>query len=184
MGIFDFFKKKDEEPSYDPTNLKLTDLNVGFIVEYDLQNWEVKKAFEYDWGNNYFTKEFQLFDGKDYVYLSVDDNTEMNLTVTKSIKVRHIEEGLPEYILSRETAPSKLNYEGITYFLNEDSAGYCKELSADENSWAELINWDFYDKSEESVLSITQWGEKEFEANIGKVVKEFQFSNIISSNKS
>ncbi|BDD05417.1 DUF4178 domain-containing protein [Aureibacter tunicatorum] len=183
MGLFDFFNKKKDEPSYDPTNLKLSDLNVGFIVEYDMQNWEVKKAFEYDWGNNCFTKEFQLFDGKEYIYLSVDDNTEMELSVTRPVKIRHIEEDLPEYIVSRETPPSKISYEGVTYFLDEDSAGYCKEFGEDEGSWAELINWDFYDKSEEKILSITQWGEKEFEASIGTVVKEFQFSNIIPSNK-
>ena len=40
MGIFDVFKK-DKGPDYDPTNIKITDVRPGFILEYDLKTWEV-----------------------------------------------------------------------------------------------------------------------------------------------
>ncbi|BDD08426.1 hypothetical protein FUAX_08580 [Fulvitalea axinellae] len=179
MGLFDFFKKKEEEPSYDPTNLKLIDLREGFILDYDMQSWEVVKAFEYDWGNDYFTLELRLDNGTDSLHLAVDDNDGMELTLTKDVKVRHLDEDLPEYIVEHETAPKKLVYEGTVYYLDEESAGYCKEITAPDNAWQELINWDYYDKTEKKHLSVTQWGDREFECAVGRVAKEFEFSNII-----
>ena len=43
MGIFDLFKKKEEEPHYDPTDIKITDLEQGYLLDYDLETWTVKK---------------------------------------------------------------------------------------------------------------------------------------------
>ncbi|MEO1099612.1 MAG: hypothetical protein AAFX57_17950, partial [Bacteroidota bacterium] len=60
MGLFDFFKKKEKEPEYDVTNLKVSDLDHGFILEYDLKTWEVKEVYEYDWGNNNFSQEYMF----------------------------------------------------------------------------------------------------------------------------
>ncbi|MCG8474491.1 MAG: DUF4178 domain-containing protein [Cytophagales bacterium] len=178
MGLFDFFKKK-EEPAYDPTNLKLTDLRVGFMLDYDMQTWEVQKAFEYDWGNHYFTYEFQLFNGEEVIYLSVDDNEELALSVSRSVKIRQIQEDLPDYIVERETAPNKLVYKGVMYYLDEDSAGYSKPIGASDDDWAELINYDYYDETEKKILSVSQYGEREFEASAGRVAKGYEFSNII-----
>ena len=52
MGFFDKFFNKKEEPSYDSTNIRVQDLNVGFVFDYDMSTWEVQAAYEYDWGDN------------------------------------------------------------------------------------------------------------------------------------
>ncbi len=178
MGILDFFKK-DKEPDYDPSNLKVTDLRAGFIVDYDLKSWTVKEAYEYDWGNNYFTREFMLESADDMVYLHIDDNEELSLSVSKKVKIRAVGEDIPEYISDHEQPPKKFEYEGREYYLDRESPGYFSDDPANDDSWIELISWEYYDKEEEYILTIEQWGDKEFAAAHGKVIQEFEISSIL-----
>ncbi len=178
MGLFDFFKKK-EEPKYDPTNLKITDLEKGFLVDYDLKSWQVVAVYEYDWGNNNFTREYKLDSGDDVAFLHIEEDDELFLTFTRKIKVRSIDEDLPEKILKKEHPPKKIDYQGIKLYRENETPGYFKDSEKETDDWDELISWDYYDEAEEHVLNIEQWGEKEFEASFGKIAKEFEFSNIL-----
>ena len=181
MGLFDFLKK-DKEPDYDPSNIRITDIKPGFLLDYDLKSWHVKEGYEYDWGNNYFTREYMLDSGDEIVYLYLDDNEELDLSVSKKIKIRKLDTDLPEYILKHEQPPKKIVYEGKEYYLERESPGYFSDEPDKDDSWVELISWDYYDKDEKFVLAIEQWGDKEFAASHGKVVKEFEFSNILPGN--
>ena len=87
MGLFDRFKKK-EEPHYDPNNLKIEDLRVGFMFDYDLKTWVIKEEYEYDWGDNYFTREYKLEAADDVAYLHIDYNDEGFMTLSKKLKIR------------------------------------------------------------------------------------------------
>lgn len=179
MGVFDFFRKKDTEPTYDVSNIRLTDLQVGFIFEYDLSTWEVQEAFTYDWGNEFFTSEFKISDGKRVFFLSVEDDDEIFVSITEKIKVRMLGEDIPEFIAKNEKAPSKITYEGKDYFLESENPGYFQEQGSDADEWSELISWDYEDKAGESILCIERWGDFEFEAAIGKNIKEYEISNIL-----
>ncbi|MDN5200121.1 DUF4178 domain-containing protein [Fulvivirgaceae bacterium BMA10] len=181
MGLFDLFKKKESEPEYDPTNLKITDLKKGFLVDYEMDSWIVKEEYEYDWGNHYFTREFQLDNGKELIYLYVDDNEELELSVSRKVKIRAINEDLPEEIINNERPPKKIVYEDVKYLLDEESAGYFRDVADGDgdDAWSELISWEYYDKSEKLILNVEQWGEREFEASIGKSVEAYEFSNIL-----
>jgi len=181
MGIFDFLKK-DKEPAYDPSNIRITDLKAGFILDYDLKSWQVKEAYQYDWGNHYFTREFLLDSGDEVVYLHIDDNEELDLSISKKIKIRALDVDLPEYILKHEQPPKKIVYEGKEYYLDRESPGYFSDEPDNEGSWAELISWDYYDKEECYMVTVEQWGDREFAASHGKMVKEYEFSNILPGN--
>jgi len=178
MGIFDVFKK-DKGPDYDPTNLKVTDLRPGFIIDFDLKTWEVKEEYEYDWGSNYFTREFKLEAVDDLIYLYIDDNDELDISYSRKVKIRALGEDIPEHIIKFQEGPKKIHYKDMDFFLDKESPGYFSDDPKNEDSWTELISWDYYDESEEYLISIQQWGDKEFDAAYGKVVKPFEFSNII-----
>ena len=182
MGLFDIFKKKEQEPSYDPSNITVHDLDFGFILEYDLKSWRVEEVYEYDWGNNHFSWEYMINSGDDRAFLHVSDNAGTELTLTREIKIRKLDEDLVDVIIKTEQAPSKLFWEGEKYFLDADSAGYCKDHSDNSNSWDELISYDYYNEDEDKIISITQWDERNFEAYAGKVLKNFEISNIIPAD--
>lgn len=183
MGMFDFFKKKEEKPSYDPTNIKVTDLNKGFVFEYNLENWVVDAVYEYNWGNNYFSKEYKVSNGTEERFLSVDTDDGVFITFTKKIKVRSIQEDLPEEILKNETPPRKLEYDGKTFYSDGEEIGEFRDLEDTAAEGAKFISWEYYDDDDKFVLCIEQWGDEDFEASYGVVLKEFEISNILPGEK-
>lgn len=183
MGLFDFLKKKEEIPSYDVTNLRVTDLNKGFIFEYDLKSWVVQSVYQYDWGNNYYSKEFKVSDGTEERFLSVDDDDGIFITFTKKIKIRSVKEDLPEEILKNETPPKKLEYDGKTFYYDGEEIGDFREMDDESGKSAKFISWEYYDDDDKFTLIIEQWGEEDFEASYGNVLKEFEISNIIPGEK-
>ncbi len=178
MGLFDFLKKKEEPPKYDVTNMKVTDLDEGFVFEYNLKSWVVKEVYKYDWGKNNFTKEYLIDAGDEKAYLSVAEEGELYLTVTKDIKIQKLGNGLRENISRTNKAPEQLAYEGETYYLDEDSAGYFNDITKGTGYWEELVSFDYLNEEEDKCLSITQWDERNFDASAGLVIKEFEISNI------
>ena len=176
MGIFDKFKKK--EPVYDATDIRVVDLDKNFVFDYDLSTWIVKAVFEYDWGDNNFTKEFKIENDKETLFLNIDNDDELVISISKKEHLVNIDENLPDYIVKHETPPNKIEFQGKTFMLEDESPGYFNDWTNDKDNWVEFISWDYIDKSGEFVLSIEQWGERKFDATYGKIIKEFEISNI------
>lgn len=180
MGLFDFLKKK-EEPTYDVTDMKVTDLAQGFILEYDLKSWVVKEAYQYDWGKNIFSKEYMIDAGDEVAYLSVAEEGELSLTISKNIKIQKLGDGIRENISRTDKAPETIIYNTEMYFLDEDSAGHFNDITKGTDDWEELVSYDYLNEEETKCLSITQWDERNFEASAGVVIKEYEISNIVPS---
>jgi len=180
MGfIGDLFKKKKEERHYDPNNITITDLERNFVFDYEMQTWQVTEVYEYDWGNNFFTREYKIDSGSQTAFLSIEEDDGIFAIVSQKLKIRAIEENLPETIIKNEAPPAKIKYDGVEYLKDSESPGYFKNLSDTSDNWAEFISWDYYDRTEKLTLCIEQWGESEFEASIGKIVQIHEFSNIL-----
>lgn len=182
MSFFkDLFSRKDKkEESIDPLNIKLTELKKGYILDYDLSSWEVKEVYNYDWGDEFFTKEYKIFNGKDSRYLHVEDDDELELIIAEKIKPTTIDPDLPEHINNHGRPPKKIHYKGSEYRLESTSPGFFNEEGKKEQ-WVEHISWTYYDTDEVKTINIEQWGEFEFEASIGKVVEAYEISNIVPS---
>ncbi|MBT3208749.1 MAG: DUF4178 domain-containing protein [Bacteroidetes bacterium] len=179
MGIFDVFKKKEKKPEYDPTNISVLDLQKGFVFEYDLKTWIVKAAYDYDWGNNFFSREYKIDDGEQQFFLSVENDDEISISISKKIKIRTISEDIPEYISENDKPPKSLIYKNIKYFLDGENPGFFKDCENKTDDWAEVISWTYYDETDENILNIEQWGDDDFESSVGTVIKEFEISNIL-----
>jgi len=177
--MFDFFKKKKKEPAYDVTNLSLRDLNYGFIFDYDMKSWVVKEVYEYDWGNNNFSREYKVDSGDDIGFLNIAEEAELVITFTKPIKLRKIDEDVMGEVQKQKQPPRQIHYGGEIFYMDEDCAGYFRDCSKKTEDWEEFIAWDYYNEEEDKVISITQWDEYNVEAHAGIVLKEYQFSNII-----
>lgn len=177
--IKNLFQKKTEEPLYDPLNIKVTDIQKGFLVEFDFKPWIVTAVYEYDFGDNFFTKEFKLECENETMFLHVEKDDDLYLTLTQKVKVRAINEDIPEIIKETEAPPKKLIYNGVTYFRENETPGYFHDTDDDNDTWVEFIGWDYYDESEKLYFCIEQWGDDEFEAAVGKVIQEHQLSNIL-----
>lgn len=175
MGLFDFFKKdKEEDAKIDYT---VDDLKKGFIVDYFLKSWEVKKAFSYDWGNGYYSKEYLLDAGNESMYLSVEDDDGIACSVWHKIDIFDIDENLANEITRNDEAPSRIVYDNKTYVRKESSQGYCTEEGTNEEN--ELVNWMYQNKDTKEYISINRWGEEEYDVTKGVYVRAGEFSNIL-----
>lgn len=185
---FGFFKKKKKEedngPHYDPNHIRITDIRVGFFLEYDARTWEVAEEYEYDWGDNEFSYSYLLRSSDSEIYLSLEDEGELEIAVTNKIRLVKLGEDLDDYIAENERPPKTITYEGVKYYRDNESPGYYRNTATTEReNSVEMITWDYYDDDEEKALFIEQFGEREFEAYIGEYADEYEFSNIIPSSE-
>ncbi len=182
--MFNFFKKKKEEkePHFDPTDIKITDIRKGFVLDYDLKTWEVKEEYEYDWGDEYFTYEYKLVsDSSDILFLSIENDDILECIVSKKVSFGKLGNEVEDAIKKNERPPKEVILEGKVYYREEESPGYFKNIHEDKESY-EFISWDYYDETEKFTLTIEQWGDDEFEASTGIVVAPSLFSNILPGN--
>lgn len=163
--------------TYDSTNLKVTDLKEGFIFEYDLSNWEVKAEYEYDWGDNYYTKEFKISDGRNEYFLEIEEDDSVELALYSKVSVNAIGVNLITEIVRNDEPPRTINYKGVNYHRTEESIGYFRNVR--NSDWAKFVSWDYEDQNGKQYLTIERWGEEEFEASVGKKINEFEISNIL-----
>lgn len=181
MGLFGNLFSKNEE-SKDYGNMTVHNLEVGCVLEYDMRIFEVKEAYEYDWGDNCFSKEYKISDGTETLFFSVEEDNELELSMFETVKIRKIQEDLPEFIKGNKKPPNSIEYKGVKYILDEEAPGYfrdCRYPREKEDSWTEFVCWDYYDDDEKKMLSLEQWGDESFEASTGIVIKEFEISNIL-----
>lgn len=178
--MFGVFKRKfqsKKEPI--KTDYEVTDLEVGFVLDYDMQSWKVAERYEYDWGDEEFSREYKLVNGKTQLFLAVEDGDELELTLNTKRKLRELGNHY-EDIVSQDKDVNQLEFDGEIYWMEERSPGYFNEYPNDE--WVELISTTYYNKEGDKVLTLEQWGEGEYELSSGKVIKAFEISNILPAS--
>ena len=178
---FGFFKKKKKKeelgPHYDPTNIGVMDIRKGFIFDFNGQSWEVEEEFEYDWGNNDFTYEFKVVSANETYFLYLEEDDEIECIFSQKIPFAKLDGSVESKILKKGRPPKTISYNGTEFYRDEESPGYFRKIGTE--SWSELISWTYYDEEEETVLTIEQWGERDFEASMGVVVNPNSITNIL-----
>ena len=170
-----FFKKKK---GIDPLkDLTLAKLKVGYLVDYDMRTWEVTGYNRYDWGGGDYSEEWELKSGSDTRYLEKEEDDEIEWCLTKKVFIEAIDPALPEIIIKHEDPPKEIIYNGERYYMESTGAGYF--LKDGKGLGEEFIRWDYLDETGKKVISIEQWGEEDFEAAVGEMVEEYQFTNIL-----
>ncbi len=180
MGLFDFFRDKKESEDHKPSDqLTVSDLKKGYIIDYFMKSWEVKACYEYDWGNNFFSKEFKLDAGDEVIYLSVEEDDEITLAVSRGVPLMSIDKNLKYNIIDRdEPGIREIVYKGKVFYYNESSQGIQRDLDY-YNEPHKFVAWEYTDEEEKEFIYISRWGEEEIEAAHGEYVENYEFSNIL-----
>ncbi|MBC8754069.1 DUF4178 domain-containing protein [Kordia sp. YSTF-M3] len=176
MGLFSFFKKDKSAIKNDFT---LDELKKGFVVDYFMKSWEVTKVYLYDWGNNFFAREYLLDSGDETLYLYVEDDDGLICSIWNKIDITEIEPDLFKMIVANDDAPSQITYKNGIYTKTESSQGHCNEEGEDEETYTELVNWTYKNSKEKHFISVSRTGEEEFDVSYGEYVKDIEFSNIL-----
>ena len=169
MGIFSkLFPKKNtktEVKERDPLSIE-----IGDIIEYDLGDYEVVGKITYRQGN-YEWISYQLLQGRDTIWLAVEMDDSLELGIYKTI-------ALPV----QKPFPKQLNYEGVTYYLDEYGEARVVGEGRSRNINGRVMEYaEYYDEEEEQFISLEDWG-SEIEASIGYEIEDFEVKIIAGSN--
>ncbi len=181
MGIRKWLADRKDDDL--PLELSLSTMEVGFLVDYDLKTWEVigRNTYDYDGSS---ALEWELRSGEDVRFLErSEDEGEVELTFTRRISLRDVDEDVAGTILDNGDAPEIANFEGRGYLAVESATGIqLKEGGEgpdnDEGEGREFVSW-CYESEEGRVLFVTQWGDRDFTAYEGEHVEEYQFTDIL-----
>ena len=183
MGLFDMLKKKpDPKSQIDPLHdLTLSKLKVGFLVDYNMKNWEVVGYNVYEYGRNDEAEEWCLRAEGALVFLERYEDDEVEWSFAKKIRMSSIEENLAKHIGQFDEPPRKIHYQNKVFTLDEEDSGLYYEDGKAPGQ--EFISWTFLSDDEESFVSVEQWGENDFEAAAGFYVEEYEFTNILPGGR-
>ena len=177
MGLTDrLFGKKKEVTGPDPlADLVLEKLKVGYLVDYDLQTWQVTGYSRYTFsGKDDSVEEWELTAAGEQRYLERADG---GWSLSKKISIGAIDGDIRRHILDHDDPPARIVFKGTAYHLD---AAYTGQMFPDgEGSGADVIRWEFLDEDETGFVGVEQWSETEFAAATGFVVEDYQFDHIL-----
>lgn len=157
MGIFDWFKSKPEAPKVVPRNF--FNIQVGDVITYDEIDYVVKQVYEYN-ENGYRWMDYHLVDGNEEIWLGVDDDDGIELSVYK------------EVLWEDNTFPKKIVHQGVTYYLEEHGTARVVNKSDYTDTKVVPVEYaDYEDEAGEKYLSLERWGQ-DFEASVGYSIKQ------------
>ncbi|MFT5370128.1 MAG: hypothetical protein ACI8V2_005107 [Candidatus Latescibacterota bacterium] len=171
-----FRKKEDESESIDPLDITLSNLEPGYVLDYDLKTWQVSAHHYYEYDGDR-VDEWELSSADEVAYLECAKDDGFTYTFTRKIRVSELDADIPAHVSENEDPPDEIIHNHITYEADSSSIGrYFKD---GQGTGDEFIVWDYLDDSEKRTLSIEQWTDDQFEASVGEIVEDYQFTNIL-----
>ncbi len=156
------------EDSLEP---KLTELKVGYTLDYNLKTWIVEEVYHYRWGNNFSSIEYKIYSGDEQAYLEVEDDDELKILFSKDIDLP-----LSRFDFLPDSDPKpELQYNGKTYFFHEMFDAQAR--NDEDDYWESFYLWDYFDEEEKEFISIENW-DGDLEACHGHKVDELEISSV------
>lgn len=171
------FKKRDPEPeARDPLSLTLSDLKPGYVLDYDLKTWQVTAHHYCDYDGDR-VDEWELACGDDKAYLERAEDDDTTWILTRKIPLSNIEGDIRDHMRRNDDPPDEVICNGVAYYGESSAVGrYHQNCDREER---EFIVWQYLDDSEKRTLSLEQWGEDDYDASVGEIVEEYQFTDIL-----
>ncbi len=149
-----FGKKEEKKPPRDP---RIDDLRLGDVLLHFDDSYVVEQIITYH-ENGFFWYDYRLEDGSgEQLWLSVEDDDELIVGLYKPVDVTLTE------------APGKtFEVAGELFTLVEKGKADAHIKRQNSESKSKVTHWDF--QSGEKLLSISQWGEGDFDLSVGRQV--------------
>ena len=109
------FKKKKEEPeALDPLSVTLSDLKLGYVLDYDLKTWQVTAQHYYDYEGDR-VDEWELTCGDDVAFLERSEDDSISWILTRKIPLSDIEGDIRGHMRDHdnEDPPDEVRCHGV-----------------------------------------------------------------------
>ena len=178
MGVMDrlFGRRGKADGGPDPlADLVLAKLKVGYLVDYDLQTWQVTGYSRYTFsGRDGSVEEWELTAAGEQRYLELADG---GWSLSRTISIGALDGDIRRHILDHDDPPARIVFEGAEYHLDACYGGHV--FPGGKGAGEQLIRWEFLDAAERKFVGIEQRSETEFAAAAGFVVEEYQFTHLL-----
>ena len=177
MGLMDrVFGRKQADREPDPlADLVLEKLKVGYLVDYDLQTWQVTAYCRYTFsGKDRSVEEWELTAGGEGRFLELADG---GWSLSRTISIGAIDGDIRRHVLDHDDPPARIVFEGTEYHLDACYGGHM--FPDGKGGGEQLIRWEFLDAAEKNFVGIEQRSETEFAAAAGFVVEEYEFTHLL-----
>ena len=99
------FGKKDEQAALDPLrDLTLSNLKVGYLVDYDLKTWEVKSQSSYALADTE-SQEWELDAGDDSCFLEREEDDAVEWNISRKIDFSALGQGVRTHVRQHDDPP-------------------------------------------------------------------------------
>ncbi|WP_044203967.1 DUF4178 domain-containing protein [Flammeovirga sp. OC4] len=165
--------------NYDPTSIGINDIQLGYLLDYDLKTYQVVEHYQLNANNNAEEEKIVLLSGiNELVVFKYFDQVNLKIRVTEKVNIYSIDESLDTEILLKQQPKSILTVNGKKFYRDTNYAGSFYSFTENKVTH-KYARWDYYDESRVEYLAIEQVGAKNFHAYIGKLVHETAFSDIL-----
>ncbi|MGH1339863.1 MAG: DUF4178 domain-containing protein [Aureispira sp.] len=180
--MFDWFfnlfgKKKQQEEEEIKIDRDVHDLEVGYILDYNLESWEVLASYTYRY-KGHMAKEYKIRSSGETRFLNVSDSNSLLLSISKEANMNNIDPSLRSSVLGQNPL-ARINWQGVAYSLKESSKGQFTDDRLQD--WASFSSWEYVDAANEKFIYVSRWEDGSVECFVGDYIKEFQISNILAS---
>ena len=168
-------KGMGEPPVRDYT---LQTMAVGYLVDYDMETWQVVEYSVYDYEGGFSTEEWVLRASNDdirFLERSVE-HTKNYWTLSETLSFDIIEEEAIAILQSEDEELNEFTIDGEIFRLTE--SGHGRARVDGEGQGRHFVAHSF-EGPEGAVLFVMQWGERDFDLAGGAYVEEYQFTNIL-----
>ncbi|MCC5944898.1 MAG: DUF4178 domain-containing protein [Bernardetiaceae bacterium] len=170
--------------AYDPAYPTVEHLNIGFLLDCEMQTWQVSNIRQYDYDSGYTERDLKLNSGneKAHLYLSWEGQY-LEVVFAKRINLHRLAESLEIAIKTERTPHNVIDFEGVTYYRESPKEGTIFELSVEGSPYRRTLVWEYYDDSHTQYIRIERQGSDKFKAAIGKRIADFEITQILPKNK-
>lgn len=175
--FFNLFGKKKEEEAPIKIDRTVHDLEVGYILDYDLESWEVLASYTYRY-KGHVAKEYKIRSSNETRFLNVSDSNSLLLSISKEANINNVDASLRSSVLNNQPL-ARIDLGGVVYTLKEASKGQFTDDRLQD--WASFASWEYVNSSTNQFIYVSRWEDGSVECFVGEYLKEFQISNILAS---
>ena len=171
--MLNWFKKNKKEAPIDIPQ-SITEVQLGDVVDFDMKSWKVEDEAAYDWGNNDHTAENKLNAGDQVLYLHLEEDDEVELSISQKIKWSALEGDIRSQVRQYGEPPKTIVMDGVTYNVSDSGSARYRSITKGDG-WEHFSYWDYEDADEELTICIEDW-DGDWELSAGKYCETFEFS--------
>ena len=169
-----------KRPGFDPLNILIADLDIGFFLDYNFKSFEITDGIEVKI-KDYCIRVMKLDASDQQLWLMVENET--STALAERLDAALVNNEIPSIMENFGKAPATLEFRDVKYKLISAGDGRYRDLKANAMDWNRASGWKYGSSDGGQLLYITQMGLNVFEAIIAIRINPAEFSNFLPSVK-